>query len=535
MTPTRPDRVRHASGSDSGGPDYPPTFWDLVVRAREERPDHVFLADDYGRALTGVQLHDVALSVAADLHERGIGVDSIVSWQLPTRLEALVLMAALTRLGAVQNPIIPIMRRHELRHIVEQVQPDVFIAPESWRGFAHGELARELAAEYGFEVMIADHDTHPASTVGQVHLPVRDAATLPARGPLDPAAVRWLYHSSGTTSMPKGIRHSDRSVMASATGSIDAVGVDATDVNPLSFPIAHIGGATMLTVSLMTGMQALLFDAFDAATVARIAAHRPSMLGSAVPFFQAFIGAQRAHGTKPLFPALRTLVGGGAPLPSELNRTAREVLRVPGIANAWGLTEFPVATFPEPDASPDVLDHTVGRPVYGVEVRVVDADEKTVAPEFEGELRLKGPQCFQGYIDGALDMEAFDAEGWMRTGDLGFVDGDGYVHVTGRLKDIIIRNGENISALEVEEALIRHPQVQHVAVVGVPDDQVGERVVAIVVAEVGATITLESLAQHCQSLGLARQKVPERLSQRDELPRNAMGKVLKQQLRAEVA
>jgi len=530
----RRDREGNAEDPAPGGPDYPSTFWDLVVRAREERPDHVFLADDYGRTLTGQQLHDVALGVAADLHERGVRAGSVVSWQLPTTLEALVLMAALTRLGAVQNPIITIMRRKEVHYIVEQVRPELLIVPETWRGFAHGDLARELARTHGFEVLIADHETDPAATGGRIRLPSRDAAVLPARGPLDPAGVRWLYHSSGTTSEPKGIRHSDRSVMAGATGNIDAVGVDATDVNPLTFPIAHIGGAAMLAASLMTGMRAVLFDVFDAATVARIAAHRPTMLGSAVPFFQAFIGAQRAHGSEPLFPALRTLVGGGAPVPSELNRAAREVLRVPGVANAWGLTEFPVATFPEPDASTEVLDHTAGRPVHGVEVRVVDADEKAVATGSEGELRLKGPQCFHGYIDSTLDAEAFDSDGWLRSGDLGFVDEDGYVHVTGRLKDIILRNAENISALEVEEALIQHPLVRDVAVVGVPDDRVGERVAAVVVGEEGATIALEDLVSHCQSLGLARQKFPELLSQRQELPRNAMGKVLKQQLRAEL-
>jgi acyl-CoA synthetase (AMP-forming)/AMP-acid ligase II len=285
----------------------------------------------------------------------------------------------------------------------------------------------------------------------------------------------------------------------------------------------------------MTGMRCVLFDTFDQDTAVRIAAHRPTMLGSAVPFFLAYFHAQRVHGDEPLFPALRMLVGGGAPVPSEVSRSAREVLGVNGIGNAWGLTEFPVATFPESYAPPEVLDHTAGRPVPGVRLRVVDADEREVGPGREGELRLKGPQCFLGYLDPALDLDAFDGDRWFRTGDLGFVDDDGYVHVTGRLKDIIIRNAENISALEVEEAVMRHPAVLDATVLGVPDETVGERVAAIVVLADGRRLSIDELAQHCQDLGLAKHKTPEHLEVRDVLPRNPMGKVLKQQLLAEIS
>jgi acyl-CoA synthetase (AMP-forming)/AMP-acid ligase II len=199
----------------------------------------------------------------------------------------------------------------------------------------------------------------------------------------------------------------------------------------------------------------------------------------------------------------------------------RETLLVPGIANAWGLTEFPVVTSPAPDADPAVLDHTVGPPVPGVQVRVVD-----------GELRLKGPQCFLGYVDASLDADAFDADGWFRTGDLGHVDEGGNVVVTGRAKDAIIRNAENISALEIEGALATHPAVADVAVIGVPDARTGERVCAVVVAKPGSQVTLEALAQHCFTQGLSRHKAPERLEVVEALPRNLTGKVLKNELRA---
>jgi len=169
--------------------------------------------------------------------------------------------------------------------------------------------------------------------------------------------------------------------------------------------------------------------------------------------------------------------------------------------------------------------------VPGVSVRVVGDDEREVKPGEEGELRLKGPQCFLGYVDSSLDAGAFDADGWFRTGDRGLVDCNRNIIITGRLKDAIIRNAENISALEIESALASHPAVADVAVIGVPDPVTGERVCAVVVAEAGTTVTLSDLAQHCRAQGLSRHKSPERLEVVTALPRNLTGKVLKNELR----
>ncbi len=519
-------------------PPYPPTVWALVEQAAERWRDHVLLADDHGRSLTGVQLRDSATAVAADLATRGITTDTVVSWQLPTTLESMVLMAALARLGAVQNPLVPILREREVGFVTRQVGTEVMITTEQWRGFGHGALARDLAAEQDFSVILTDLETDPATIGNTLRLEQGDPATLgPAPvGGDDPAPMRWIYTSSGTTADPKGVRHTDRTVMHSATGPLVVAGVTADDVIPIAIPVSHIGGLTMFSASLMSGVQLVMFESFDPATTPeRMAAVGGTLLGSAVPFFLAYFDAQRRHGDAPLFPRLRALTGGGAPTPAEVARTAREVLGVRGIVSSWGLTEFPVATYASPDAPVDVLDHTTGRAVPGVEVRVVDDDERECAAGEEGELRLRGPQCFLGYVDAALDTDAFDPDGWVRTGDLGVIDADGNVRITGRLKDVIIRNAENISALEVEEALFRHPDVVDVAVVGVPDPRTGEHVCAFVIPAPGANVTLTSLAQHCRDLGLAVQKCPEQLELVDDLPRNAMGKVRKQDLRARLA
>ncbi|ORV89291.1 cyclohexanecarboxylate-CoA ligase [Mycobacterium interjectum] len=506
------------------------TYWGLIAEAARRGSPLPLLADEHGRSLTARQFHDEACATAAAFAQRGIGAGTVVSWQLPTTIEAAVVMAALARLGAVQNPIIPILREHEVGFITAQLSSEFLVVPEFWHGFDYGGLARALAAQRGFEVITVELATPPAA--GEIRLPRGDADAL-GPPPAPARDTRWIYYSSGTTASPKGIRHADASVMAPAAGLVDKMGIAGSDVDPVAFPIAHIGGAVMLAAALLTGMRLALFEVFDPATTPlSIAAHNPTFLGMATPFFLAFLEAQRRHGDRPLYPLVRGGLAGGAPITAELGNQVRETFGVPGIANAWGLTEFPVATSPSLTAAPEVLDHTVGTPGPGVSIRVVGNGERELPAGQEGELRLKGPQCFLGYADPALDADAFDADGWLRTGDVGLIDAHGNVRVTGRIKDAIIRNAENVSALEVENALATHPAVADVAVIGVPDPRTGERVCAVVVPAPGEEVSLESLVQHCRSQGLSRYKHPERLVIVDALPRNQFGKVIKKDLRA---
>jgi len=505
------------------------TFWELVERTAADHPDRLVLADDFGRTLTAAELRDAAESTAAALTADGIGPGTVVTWQLPTTLETMVVMVALARLGAVQNPVLPIWREAELGFVTRQLDTEVLIVPGTWRGYDHVALAKSLAAERDMRIVLIDHSVDPAGPA--LRLPAGETSVLPPP-PTSGDAARWIYYSSGTTAAPKGVRHTDRSVMAGSAGVVGMIGASSDDVNPIPFPVSHIGGAAMLAAGLLTGMRLVLFDTFDPETTPfAIARHRPTLLGTATPFYVAYMAAQRRHGQRPLFPALRACVAGGAPITPELGRRVRETLGVPGIANSWGLTEFPVATSPRPDADPAVLDHTVGPPVPGVRVRVVDDDGREVPPGEEGELRLKGPQCFLGYVDASLDADAFDDDGWFRSGDRGRIDAAGNVVVTGRIKDAIIRNAENISALEIEGVLITHPGVADVAVIGVPDPRTGERVCAVVVPAGDPPVTLQDLVEHCRAQGLARFKFPERLEIVDALPRNLTGKVLKAELR----
>jgi cyclohexanecarboxylate-CoA ligase len=483
------------------------TLWELVCSAAEAMPDKVILADDHGRTLTTTQYRDAAERVAAGLE---VGPGEVVSWQLPTTLEAPVLMAALARLDAVQNPVISVLRDREVRIITTQLGTSLLVVPETWRGFSHGDMARGM----GCRVLALDFDGTPGP---DLRLPMGDPSALP---PPPDADTRWVYYSSGTTADPKGAKHNDSTLVAASHGMTELQGFGDGDVYPIAWPFAHIGGSAMLSCALRAGMKVVLFDAFDPVTTPeRMATHDPTILGSAQPFFRAYLDAQRRHGDRPLFPHLRTFTAGGAPTPVEIVREMVETFGVHGVPQCYGLTELPIATVASPHDPADILLSTIGKPSPGVELRVVD-----------GEIRLQGPQCFLGYVDPSLDAAAFDEEGWFRTGDLGEVR-EGFVFVTGRLKDVIIRNAENISALEIEDVLLRHPDISDVAVIGLPDPRTGERVCAVIAPRGDATFDVPTIAAHCQAHGLAKLKCPEQVEVVPGLERNAMGKLLKQQIR----
>jgi acyl-CoA synthetase (AMP-forming)/AMP-acid ligase II len=506
------------------------SWWNLIQCRSGLTPDCVMLEDERRRSLTFAGFRSRAEEVAAGLAETGVRPEQVVSWQLPTSLEAAVLMAALARLGVAQNPVIPILRRAEVGHIVEQLRSDWLFVPGTWRGFDYAAMAAEAVERRACNVVACDQLDHACDDLS---LPAADPARLDP--PADPAgAVRWYYYSSGTTAAPKGAKHTDESAMASSQGTVEMARLRDDDVFPLAFPLAHIGGMMMLTATLRAGSRLVLIEAFDPVWSPLLMADRgATLLGSAVPFFLAFLDAQRRHGTEPLFSRLRQVLAGGAPVPPEVHLELERALGH-GVINSWGLTEFPAATSLAVDDPPEKFLGSVGRPVRGVEVRV---SGPTGAPQpvgVEGELRLRGPQCFAGYVDATLDADAFDEDGFFRTGDLGTIDDDGFVRVTGRLKDVIIRNAENISPLEVEGVLYEHPAIADVSVVAVPDPRTGERCCAVVVLAPDAAggLTLADLAEHCRAHGLARHKVPEQLEIVAELPRNLMGKVLKHELHA---
>jgi len=503
------------------------TLWELVERRAAATPDARFGLDEEGRSLTFAEYKAAAERVAAGLMGLGVGEDVNVSWELPTWLESMVLVGALSRLGAVQNPMLPIYRAREVGFITEQTRARLLVVPSEWKGFDFEAMANEVAGEVdGLDVLVCDRS-----------LPEGDPSVLPPppATPDDPAdlPVRWLFYTSGTTADPKGAQHTDRTVMAASTGMNAALDLRSDDVGALVFPFTHIGGIVWLLSGFIVGMGHLVVEAFDpATTIAFMQREDATLAGAGTPFHLAYLAAQRTDPSTPLFPNVRAFPGGGAPKPPQLHYDLKAELGGVGIVSGYGLTECPILSMARTTDPDDKLANTEGPPTQGVRVRVVTLEGKAAGPGEEGEIRVLGPQLFRGYLDPALDADAFDDDGWFRTGDLGNVDADGYVTITGRLKDIIIRKGENISAKEIEDVLYTHPKVGDVAVIGLPDPKQGERACAVIAPKDPADpLTFQEMSMFLREQGLMVQKIPEQLEIVESVPRNPSGKILKHKLR----
>jgi acyl-CoA synthetase (AMP-forming)/AMP-acid ligase II len=502
-------------------------IWPLVEARSRATPDALCAVDESGARLSFGELRGRAERVAAALASRGVGPDVRVSWQLPTWIESLVLVAALARLGAVQNPLLPIYRERELGFITRQVRPKLLVVPSLFRGTDHAALAERVLAA-------SARDGGPSCSllVCDRALPESDPALLPAFAPARGEPVRWIFYTSGTTADPKGALHSDETIVAGSRGVVERFELGPDDRYPIVFPFTHIGGIGMLVVQLLSGAGAILVEQYDDEnTPPFLAAHGVTIAAGGTPLVMRYLQYQRRHPEARIFSRLRAAMGGAAPKPPLLHSEVKAELGGAGVVSVYGLTEAPFVVLSSVRDPDDALANSEGRAAGGAEVRIVDAAGRISAPGGEGEIRVRGPQICRGYLDGKLDTEAFDADGFFRTGDLGSLDARGFVRVTGRLKEIIIRSGENISAKEIEDLLYTHPQIAEAAVIGLPDDRTGERCCAVVVPAPGAELDLAEIARHCAAAGLARQKIPEQLELVAVLPRNASGKVLKHELR----
>ena len=496
------------------------TLWQLICERSEATPEKRMAIDEQGRVLTFGQYRTWSERVAAGLAARGVGIGSNVSWVLPSRFEAMVLAAALSRLGAVQNPILPIYRSREVGFIVRQSQATMIIVPGAFRGFDYAPMAAEATDGLDVEIIVADPD-----------LPEGDPSTLPDFVPAFDE-TRWLFYSSGTTADPKGAKHSDHTMSASNVGMQWSMEVGPDDKAAVVFPITHVGGLIWLFNAMETGVELLMVETFDPARTPKwLGDHGVTCAGAGTVFWLAYLNAQRAlpAGEK-LMPNVRIFNGGGAAKPKSLNAEMMAEMGAP-LIGGWGMTESPINTMVHVD-DPDVKKaETDGRACPQVQIRIV-GDRGECGPNEEGELRLKGPQVCLGYLDSTLDVEAFDEGGWFRTGDLGVRDDGGWVSITGRLKDIIIRKGENISAKEIEDLLHTHPAIADAAVIGLPDEKSGERACAVMVLRDNQTFTLSEMIAFLKDRRLPMYKVPEQLEIVTALPRNPTGKVLKKDLRA---
>jgi len=453
------------------------TLWELVEARAAATPQGLFGHDESDREMTFAQYRDAAERLASALYERGV------------------------RLGAVQNPIIPIYRGREVSHCLRQTGSQLLIVIDRFRGFDYEAMAKELAAEIeGLDVLIAPdgpwEDRLPES-----------AGTLPPAS-TSGDAVRWVFYTSGTTSEPKGARHADKGFLAASFGLAVGMDLSPTDRIGLVFPVTHLGGVNSLVAALSTGAAHLIVESFDpATTIPFLGKHGVTHAGAGTAFHRMYLEVQRTQGEAPIFPEVRVFQGGGAPKPPPLHYALKEECGA-GILSVYGMTECPVVALGRLDDPDEQLANTEGRlNLAGSELKVVKSDGSLADVGEEGELRIRAPQLFLGYIDEALNADAFDEEGFYRTGDLGFIDTNDCLTISGRLKDVIIRKGENISAQEVEGLLLEHPALADVAVIGVPDELRGEMVCAVVVPrDAEAPLALEEVVAYLRGRELMVQK-----------------------------
>ncbi|MBO6716713.1 MAG: AMP-binding protein [Rhizobiaceae bacterium] len=476
------------------------------------------------RQVTRGELVDMACRLGGALLSRGVEPGAVIAFQLPNWWEACVINLAAALFGYRLVPLLTIYRSAELGTILPACGVEALFVPQQYRG-------------KDFPALIASLPEPPRRV-----LTLRGGApgpdsfeTLLAHAPAEPLLppgddAKMILFTSGSTGHPKGVLHSHASIEAiiRMAGEFWRIGPD--DRLYIPSPIAHIGGSIYaFEFPWITDCTAVLAEIWDAdRAVSDIEVGGCTFMAGATPFLQGLIDASERAGTS--LPSLRRFICGGASVPPELVR--RGLARFPNavVSRAYGSSEVPlVCPGIRNRAEAEVRAETDGE--CEAELRIIGPDGEQVPDGEPGEIAVKAARMFLGYLDPRDDEGVFLDDGFFMMGDLGRrIDGK-YLQITGRTKDIIIRKGENISPLEIENALARHDAVRQAAVIGVPDAERGEMVVAFVIPSEGRGFAFADMAAHLDRLGLAKQKFPERLEVVTSFPVNAVGKVQKNQLR----
>jgi cyclohexanecarboxylate-CoA ligase len=496
------------------------------------RPAKAAIVDGRGR-YDWEALTRMVERVAHGLRAHGVERGATISCQLPNWNEFALVLLAGARLGVAVNPIPPTYRAHELRFMLGLLESQVAVIPASFRGFDHvtmlaglrGELPRlehvfvaRGAGDAGAQAFATLTDTAWEAREGRRPLPGSD-----------PNTVHEVVFTSGTTGEPKGVMHTPNTTLSTLYSVIERLGFEEDDVLLMASTLGHQTGYLYgYCLNLLLGATAVWMDVWSAADAARlIASERVSFTMGATPFLRDLTYADTPHDLG----SLRLFISAGAPIPRALVQDARARLRC-AISAGWGMTENGLVTCNGLADPEDKVSSTDGSPLPGMELRVTDPEGRGVAAGMEGDLLVRGPAQFVGYYRRPeFTADAHTGDGWFRTGDRATLDRDGYVSITGRSKDVIIRGGENIPVAEVENLLYAHPKIAGVAIVAMPDPRLVERACALVIPREGQTISLAEISAFLEAHQLARYKFPERLEILSEFPMTPSGKIQKFRLR----
>ncbi|MCE8031093.1 AMP-binding protein [Halomonas daqingensis] len=516
-------------------------YLDEAVASAAGRPAIVTyrMAEGSHDSLSYAELNEKVTRMAAGLAGLGVAKGDVVSCQLPNWWQMTALHLACIRIGAVLNPLMPIFREHELRFMLAQAESKVFVVPGVFRGFDHAAMARGLKAELtALEqvLVVGGEGVDSFETVLLERAWEREtdtAALFRERRPGGDDVVQLLY-TSGTTGKPKGVMHTSNTLMSHIRPFATRLGLGNDDTVFMPSPLAHqLGFLYGLMLPVYLQATAVLQDTWKPAeAVDIIRAERPSLMLGSTPFLADIAEQAEAHG--PDLQSLKLFMCAGAPIPSPLVEKAARNLPT-RIISAWGMTENGAVTTTRPGDAPSRAVHTDGLPLPFMELKVTDLEGNTLPPGQEGPLYVRGASLFVGYFK-QPELYGVDAEGWFPTGDLARLDEQGYVRITGRSKDVVIRGGENIPIVDIENALYQHPAIQAVALVGRPDERLGERLCAYVTLKEGVeSLTLTDVTAFLSERQVTRQYQPEFLVVLDELPRTPSGKIQKFKLREQAA
>ncbi len=475
---------------------------------------------------TLTQVHEQGLRFGEHLRARGIAPGDVVAVQLPAWTEWMIAAVGIAHAGAVLLPVVSIYGAKELRFILAQSRARLIVTPDRWRKADYAATLAEAGELPALTTHVMIGDAAPGTVPWDAMLAPIAIGPAAARSPDDLAI---LVYTSGTTADPKGVKHSARTLLS----EVDAIAWSRRDLeDEIAFcpwPPGHVAGAFQLMRFLVTGAPVVLMDQWEPGEAAMLVEKYRIVSSSFTPFhLSGLLEAAERDGRD--LSSLRSCMVGAAPVPPSLiTRCSAHGLKT---FRCYGSSEHPTVTTGHPGDSMEKRLTTEGQVMRGSEVGFVDDDGHRVPDGEEGELIVRGPELFLGYLDDSLDAAAFLPGGWFRTGDIGRLDADGFLIITDRKKDVIIRGGENISSREVEDLLFTHPDIAEASVVAAPDPRMGEVVRAYVVPRPGACVDLESVRDFFAKAGIARQKTPEQLVLVDDFPRNSTGKILKHELRA---
>jgi acyl-CoA synthetase len=470
--------------------------------------------------------------LAAGLAGRGLGPGDVVAFQLPNWVEAAATFWGLALLGVTLVPIVHFYGSKEVEFILAESGAKALITADRFGHLDYlanlAEFRRRLPA-MELVVTVGAGTDRATDTVGFDDVVARARAPIEGPAPVDPDQPTVVAYTSGTTADPKGVIHTHRSLVAELRQGQHARPADRRPIM-MGAPVGHgIGMLGGLLGPVVKEVGIHLIDVWQPATVLHAMATDDLVFsGGATYFLTSLLDAPEF--TPAHLAQIPSAGLGGSPVPAAVAERAAGL----GIAlfRSYGSTEHPSITGASLDEPEAKRLYTDGHPLAGVEMRLVDGQHRQVRPGEPGEIESRGPELFAGYTDPALTKEAVDADGWYSTGDIGVVDGDGWLTITDRKRDIIIRGGENISAAEVEGLVVRMPGVAEVAVVAAPDARLGEHACAFLRLQPGAPPpVLDDVRRHLQAAGLARQKWPEELRVVDDFPRTPSSKVKKFVLR----